>query len=224
VARLRTASLGALILALAAPAASGHEPKGLARGFVSTVITVEPNVLGLTALVAGGDDRLLVRSLSPDTIVLLGYDGEPYLRFEPGGVFRNARSPAAFLNRTRFATGTVPASADPQAPPRWEPVSLSPSYSWHDHRIHWMQQALPAVVRVAPRRRHRVFDWRVPGTVDGKRFAIVGALGYAPAPAAAAESDDGSGGTAWTTVLAIAGGVLLVAAALFLRARRERER
>jgi hypothetical protein len=51
------------------------------------------------------------------SIVIRGYEGEPYLRFSPRGVFQNVRSPAAYLNRSRFPRGDAPASADPAAPP-----------------------------------------------------------------------------------------------------------
>jgi len=212
---------GTLALAVAARA---HERHGVAKGYVSTVATIQPNVLGLSAFVVGGDDRLLLRNLTDQVIVIRGYEGEPYLRFTPGGVFQNVRSPAAYLNRVRLPRRPAPASADPTAPPQWRRVSGGRTYQWHDHRIQWMQPEPPPVVAAAPRRPHRIFDWTVPGTADGKRFAVVGFLGYAPVvQPPPAQAEPGGGDPAWVVPAAIAGGALALAA-LVLDVMRRRKR
>lgn len=207
-------------LALTAPAAA-HERHGIARGYVSTVAAIEPNVLGLSAFVVGGDDRLLLRNLSGRVLVILGYDGEPYLRFSPDGVYENVRSPATYLNRARFPQGPAPAAADAAAPPRWRRVATGTSHSWHDHRIQWMRRTPPRAVAAAPDRTHRILDWRVPGTADGRRFAIVGFLGYAPTAQPSEQMDDE--GSAWVVPAAAAvGAVALVALVLDAFRRRRR--
>jgi hypothetical protein len=114
--------------------------------------------------------------------VIEGYDGEAYLRFAADGVWRNARSPATYLNDERYGEVEVPAEADPEAEPRWERVSRTRAYEWHDHRIHWMSTIDPRAVREAPEEEHRIFEWEVPGTIGGDAFAIAGVLGYAPPP------------------------------------------
>src|SRR5688572_17371795 len=85
---------------LLAPAAASHGPAG-GQGYVSTVAGLEPNVLGVQVAVLGGDDRLRLANYSGKTIVVLGYDGEPFLRFAEDGVFENVRSPATYLSRER---------------------------------------------------------------------------------------------------------------------------
>jgi hypothetical protein len=82
-------------LTLTAGDASAHEQHGIGRGYVSTVAAIEPNVLGVSAFVVGGGDRLLLRNLSRQTIVIRGYDGEPYLRISPDGVDENTARPPA---------------------------------------------------------------------------------------------------------------------------------
>src|SRR5919198_2805238 len=77
--RARRISLVAAAVLVAAPAADGHGPFGPARGYVSSVSSIEPNVLGLQATVVG--DRLVVRNWSTKTVAILGPDGRPYLRF-----------------------------------------------------------------------------------------------------------------------------------------------
>ena len=130
------------------------------------------------------------------------------MRFSREGVFENQRSPAAYLNDERFGNVEVPDSADPKAAPEWKAVAAGVSYSWHDHRVHWMSPAYPRKVEEAKDVEHHIFDWKVPGTVDGERLAIAGSLDYVP-------PDDDGGSTsvllAWIAaalVVALAGGAL----------------
>jgi len=114
-ARIAVALLAAVVLA---PAAAGHpRAKGYARGFHSKVVAVRPEVPGLDVRVVGGDDRLRLENRSATEVVVLGYDGEPYLRIGRNAAFHNLRSPASYLNRDRFARVSVPLRADPGARP-----------------------------------------------------------------------------------------------------------
>lgn len=215
--------LGAVLAAglLLAPAAAGHGPAGGAQGYVSTVAGLQPNVLGVLVSVLGGDDRLRLVNYSGKTIEVLGYDGEPFLRFGKDGVYENVRSPATYLSRERDpAKATVPASADPTAAPRWRKVAAAgASFIWHDHRIHWTGAEAPPIVQAAPDEIHRIFRWRIPARADGKNFVVAGFLGYAPTPQI--ENDDGI--SAWL-VAAIVGTTLVAAVALGAGARRARRR
>jgi hypothetical protein len=216
---MKRAALVVLLAALAAPAAQAH--RGSAQtGYVSTVSGLDPPVLGLTALVLGGDDRLRVSNYSGKTIVLMGYQGEPYLRFDKQGVWANTRSPAAHLNRFRRPRPLEPGVADPSAAPRWRKVAPGASFEWHDHRVHWVAADPPKGVQEHPDRIQRIFNWRVPGLANGKRFAITGFLGYAPDPAGKAKD---SGTSAWLVAAAIAG-VLAAGALVGAGARRVRRR
>ena len=100
-----------LVALVACPAAAGHGD-GAARGYTSTVTTVTPKPDGLTVEVLQGDDQLHVRNGTGREVVIEGYEGEPYLRFAAGGgVYRNANSPATYLNKDRYGGADVPASA-----------------------------------------------------------------------------------------------------------------
>jgi hypothetical protein len=170
----------------------------------------------VSASVVGGDDRLHLSNYSGKTIVILGYDGEPYLRFTRAGVYENTRSPATYLNRFRYPPPLHPGTADPGATPRWRRVSRGLSFNWHDHRIHWAARTPPAVVRQSPDKTHLIFNWRVPGRADGKPIAITGFLGYVP-PSRTKES-----GRGWVTPALAALGVAfaLGLALVLLRGRR----
>jgi hypothetical protein len=62
-----------------------------------------------------------------------------------------------------------------------------------------------------PEREGLIRYWRIPGTTGGKRFQIIGFLGYR-APAHATTSDDGV--PTWVIALGVLGGAALLAGAL----------
>jgi hypothetical protein len=176
---LLAAALAALVVC---PVAAPHGG-GAASGYRSTITAIRPAVDGLAVDVLDSDDRLLLRNDSGREVLILGYNGEPYLRFEAGGgVLRNANSPATYLNEERYGGVEVPASAYKDPPPDWERVSRGRSYEWHDHRIHWMSTIDPRKVRDAPDRPHHVFAWTVRGELGGEPLAIRGRLDYTPPP------------------------------------------
>ncbi len=175
---------------------------------------VTPSLSGLEVHVVDGDDQVELTNTGGREIVIDGYEGEPYLRFTREGVFENQRSPAAYLNDERFANVTVPESADPKAAPEWKAVAAGVSYAWHDHRVHWMSPALPPKVEAAKDVEHHIFDWEVPGTVDGERLTIDGSLDYVPPQ---------DGGFPVGVLLAVgAASVLLFAGILWFGLRRRR--
>jgi hypothetical protein len=115
--------------------------------------------------------------------VILGYDGEPYLRVGPHGVFINALSPAAYLNCSRSGC-PVPAIADAHAPPQWEHFSDGQTIRWHDHRIHWMGRSLPPEVAQAPGARHLQARWVVTMEQGATTVAAVGDYTWIPGTSA----------------------------------------
>ncbi len=171
----------ALCVLVVCSAAAAHGGGG-ALGFRSTVTRVEPTLPGVSVTVLDSDDRLRLRNDSGKSVIVLGYEGEPYLAFRSGRVERNVRSPATYLNDDRFGKVAVPARADADARPEWEQVSAQDTFEWHDHRIHWMSTTLPPRIESAKDEPHHVFDWTVLGTVEGEPLSIVGSLDYEPPP------------------------------------------
>src|SRR4051794_655239 len=217
-----TKSAAVLIAAalIVVPASRAHGPVGGGVGYVSSVDGLRPPVLGVIARVLGGDDRLQLVNYSGKTVVVKGYEGEPFLRFTANGVYENAHSPATYLSRARDqATVRVPAVANPAAAPLWRKGTGGSTFAWHDRRIRWTGSGLPPVVEAAPNDRHLVFRWRVPASADAKQFAISGFLGYAPIPG----SQSSSGTSPWLLV-GVIGATVLALLALGAGARRSRRR
>jgi hypothetical protein len=179
---LRPGALAVLVWALAAPTALAHEGN---PNFRSEVDGLHPAVQGIDVEVLNFDDSLRLDNRSDETVVVEGYEHEPYIRIAADGtVAVNERSPAYYLNQDRFAEVDVPGAADPDAPPRWRVVDETSQYAWHDHRAHYMGEGTPPQVSDASERT-KVFDYEIPLRVSGERVRLTGTLVWV------GEDDDG---------------------------------
>jgi hypothetical protein len=193
----------ALVVPAAAPAHEGNP------NFKSELDGIVPAIPGVAVEVLNFDDSLHLTNQSDAEVVVEGYEGEPYLRIAANGTVElNRRSPAYWLNDDRFGESDVPASADPGAAPDWELVDRSGSYSWHDHRIHWMSKSTPGQVSDESQRT-KIFDYSIPIRAGGERASIDGTLFWV--------GEDSGFPVAPFVALAIVGG--LAAAFLLIRRR-----
>lgn len=168
-----------LVAALPAPA-SAHGRGSDATNYVSTLRSA-PEAPGVTFEVYGNDEYLSVTNNSDTELTVLGYEGEPYLRVGPDGVFENVRSEAAYLNDDRFQRVEVPETADNDADPEWVRVGDGPTWLWHDHRAHWMSPVPPPNVQADPGAEHVVFDeWSVPVLIGDQAAEVTGDLRWVP--------------------------------------------
>lgn len=216
---LLPAALAALTLSAAALVAA---PGALAHGgtastlFLSQVTAITPAVPGVTVVVLGRDDQLELDNRSGKAVTVLGYEGEPYLRFDARGVAVNVYSPARYLNTDRYAKVALPPSADAKLAPQWDVLTLGKRWSWHDHRIHWMSTILPPAAKESPGKPQLVFAWSIPLTVGGSQAQVAGRLDYVP--------PKGGTDTGLIVGIALPVGIILLAGAatglLVLRRRR----
>ena len=95
--------------------------------------------------------------------VVLGYVGEPFLRFGPTGVAANARSETA--QGLRLVPRGHVSSRSGNA--EWTPVTRAHSLAWADARVWAPSSALHGRANVA---------WSVPVVVDSRRAAVAGEL------------------------------------------------
>jgi hypothetical protein len=175
--------LGSSLVVLTAAPASAHATGGPQPNNYDTIIRrITPPLSGVTMRAIDFGAKLELRNNNAFFVTVLGYDGEPYLRVGPHGVYENTRSPAVFLNRTTTPTASPPPSFDARARPVWRHISSEAVARWHDHRAHWMGAASP-IVDSEPHRAHVVIPgFRVGLTASGTRYAAVGDVVWSPGP------------------------------------------
>ena len=175
--RLRlVVALSALFALACAPTALAHQGN---PNYRSVIDQVTPKVPGVHLQVLNLDDRLELQNTSGKTVLVKGYQGEPYARILGDGTVQvNHNSPAFYLNNDRTSTGKVPATATPDATPDWQVVDRAGRFQWHDHRIHWMSTIMPKQV-TDKTKRTKVFDWKVPVQVGSTDASVNGTLFWA---------------------------------------------
>jgi hypothetical protein len=175
----RVAVLAMFLFALIAAPAAAHKasPK-----YLSVYTGLRPGIPGIQAQVLGFDNQYQLIDKAGKTVVIYGYQHEPYGRILPDGTVQvNMRSPAYFLNEDRAGTTPVPASADPKAPPLWKVQDKTSRFIWHDHRMHWMGKTTPNQVS-DQHKKTKIFDYRIPISVNGKQANLTGTLFWRGTP------------------------------------------
>ena len=198
-------ALGISLVVLGAGPASADP--ATPTNYRSEVVAVEGLGVDKVAIV-GGDAFVRLTAVAGMTVVVLGYEGEEYIRYgQDGRVEVNQRSPAKYLNDDRYANVELPAEADASREPRWETVATDGTYSWHDHRTHWMSPTPPgSVLSGGEGSTVPIFDWVLPLAGDGGQGRIIGTLTWVPS----------ASGAPWAIVAFLA---LLVAAVAAFRLR-----
>ena len=145
--------------ALAAPGtAAAHLRTGrVAVDYRATVAPLPKPLTGAVEVrVYRADLALGLTALPGHRVVVLGYLGEPFLRFGPGGVYVNEGS------TTAAGTGLTPALR--RGGVHWVPRSSRAAAIWHDARL----RGLPRGVARG--------SWSVPLLVDGRQARLDGEI------------------------------------------------
>ncbi len=143
-----------------APAAAHVRSSAVAVDYRASVLPLSP---ALAARVYGSDLALGLTVRDGHTVVVYGYDGEPFLRLDSTGVAVNAASPTA------VEAGLLEEPDQVEGPgPAWETVSDGRTVIWHDRRL----RRPPAGVE----------RWEIPLAVDGARVALAGEVQRVSAP------------------------------------------
>jgi hypothetical protein len=177
-------AVAVMVVGSAGPAGAHSLTGTQATNYETRIFGIAPHYAGVTVKVLDLGGRIELRNTSGHEVEVLGYQGEPYLEVGPSGVLRNRRSPATFLNQTKFVIpGPIPASYDAKAAPVWQRLSSGRTVSWHDHRTHWMLTTEPPIVQRDPHERHVIIPhWVVPLRVDGQPVALTGEVLWVPGP------------------------------------------
>jgi hypothetical protein len=206
--RILASVAAAAVLLLGAPVALAHQGS---PNFLSQVDAITPATEGITVTVLNRDDRLLLQNTSGQDVVVEGYSEEPYARIDADGtVYVNRDSEAYYINEERDGKVDAPPEADSEGEPRWEEISKSGRFEWHDHRMHWMSEGDPEQVKDKDVRQ-KVFDWTVPLKVGGRPTRITGTLFWTPVE---------STGLPLAAIFAFAGLVIVLSIAVVIVRRR----
>lgn len=168
-----TCILAAVLLAVLPAIAQAHQGD---PNYRSEITTIRPSVDGLLFQTYNFDDGVRLQNVTGREVVVIGYDGEPYVRISADGLVEvNLNSPSYYLNEDRKAEVKVPDRADAKAAPEWKEVDDTGQYAWHDHRSHFMGEGLPPQVKDESTET-KVFDYVIPLEVDGKPVKAKGTL------------------------------------------------
>jgi hypothetical protein len=167
-----------------ATSASAHGLGGLKpTDYQTTLGGISPAVSGLKLTVVDLGTRLELTNHTAHDVTVLGYDGEPYLRVGPRGVYENTRSPATYFNKSLTLSGSAPPKqADSKAPPVWKKTGDGPTASWHDHRAHFMGTSDPPVVARDRTHRHVIDHFQIGMRTDGTALKAQGEIVWVPPP------------------------------------------
>jgi len=172
-------ALGPLLVAavglVLAPPASAHQT---VPGVVDVLDRVVPPLpAGVTVQVAVSvSDQLVVANPTPTDLVVLGDDGEPFLRIGAQGTFANLRSPTWYRDNDPTGSTPPPPKADPTAVPEFVRVSTEANFGWFDHRLH--RQALAPPVLRAGQNVLQLGSWSVPMRYGDQAVQVLGHREY----------------------------------------------
>lgn len=144
-----------------------------------TVITgIQPPAAGrgIEVRIIDFDSQVELTNRSGRTVVIEGYEHEPYARIESAGpVFINARSPSMAPSNDRLGKTPPTGHEDASAPPNWIRVGSDGTFRWFDRRVHYRKKGLPAAV-TDETRRTLVWKWQIPFTAGRSPAVINGDL------------------------------------------------
>jgi hypothetical protein len=139
----------------------------VAGNYRSQMLSVVPATPLVRLRVVDGDQRLWMSVASGARAVVLGIQGEPFLRFAGGQVDVNTRSATAAIDR--LTPGAPPPSFTASATPAWRKVASGQAYMWPEHRIGTLEPVALRHPGAQPR-------WTLPIVLNGRRVLVTGDL------------------------------------------------
>ncbi len=201
------AVVAAVITMAAATPGWAHAGRNASQSLRSVLVSAPA---GVSAKVEDDGTALTIAATRPT--VVLGYAGEPFLRFEGGEVFENRNSPTV-----QDAESTSIVDGQELEPVDWQRIDGRTSYTWPDHRIVFSGSELPDEVMSSPEQTHVVTTWSIPLTVDGQAAVIEGRVDCVPTSESVAL-------TVWLPIGLLVLALAVAAWAAFPKERRPRIR
>lgn len=163
------------VAAIVASAGAHEEVPGVSA-VIDSITPPLPDGVRVEARISVADQLLVSNSTAVDLIVV-GEQGEPFLRIGPEGAFANLKS--ATWYRSNDPTGVVrpPDDVDPRAEPVWARASAEPAWGWFDHRLH--RNRLTGAPAVVDKNTPVVLEeWSVPMRYGGVEHVVKGHRQY----------------------------------------------
>ena len=173
-------------------AARGHVAFSPVRGALTVAITHAPAGVVVSAL-QGRLPGLFVRAPAGRTLIVMGSDSQPFLRFNAAGVQaqltngswlqdQRSRGGAAVLQAAATQAAATQAAATQPATTQtdgWTAVGTSSTYSWLDARLRYPSDLppRPVLARATPT---VMQTWVVPIDLDGVAGSITGTVTWVP--------------------------------------------
>lgn len=164
------------IAALCWPAGAGAH--GEPHLYESIVQGIQPPTAaaGIEVRMIDFDSQVELTNRSDETVIVEGYEGEPYLRIDANGsVFLNAKSPSMAPSNDRMGKTEPTGDEDAKATPNWIRVAHDGSFRWFDRRTQYRKAGVPKVV-TDEAARTLVWRWQIPMSVGDQAATINGEL------------------------------------------------
>jgi hypothetical protein len=149
--------------ALAGPGTAGAHSRAPAAALDYRLQLVSTRLTGVHAKVLDGDRELRLTVEPSLTLTVLGLLGEPFLRFDPRGVWVSAGSPTAAADKL------VPVRGEGRG---WIRLTRAHELTWHDHRL-----SPPPNIPVGSSA-----PFALPVEVDGRRAVVGGRFTHVARP------------------------------------------
>ena len=121
---------------------------------------------------------IFVENLSPDPVVILGKDNEPFARIGPKITEVNVRSPTWV--EVQQALGKDPSDeADSTAEPKWQQISDTPRWSWLELRAAAPKTDPPKQI-VERDHATTVKNWSIPYLIGDRKGSVDGITQFVP--------------------------------------------
>lgn len=181
-----TACLMAVVIVIATASPAGaHTIAGIqATNYRSEILSISPADPTLTIRLLELGRQVKLTNQGATDVVVLGYEGEPYLRVGPRGTFENTRSPTLYKNQVTVdgSAPKIPRAANATAAPTWKRTGGGDSLKWRDQRTRWEGPDAPTVKAAPDRRQVVVPNWTIVLERSPSRLTVTGSIIYVPPP------------------------------------------
>jgi hypothetical protein len=176
----------AALMGMAAPA-SAHTLSGIqATNYRSAITSVSPRLTGVSVHLLDLGRKVEVVNRTSQTLLILGYQNEPYLRVGPAGTFVNQASPTFYLNKlpSTVTSSVVPKQFSARATPVWYRTGHGQRVTWSDRRTR-QEGPDPTAVKNNLTRRVIISTWTIAMAHASAPLTVSGSITYVPPPKAA---------------------------------------